>query len=71
MQKTILVLMALLTIAGPAVAGGEIHLDLNANGEAHTVDATVGDDGSAEILVDGQPVGAPAAPEAPEVPSLP
>lgn len=71
MQKTILVLMALLTIAGPAMAGGDLHFAIDANGESHTVDASLGEDGSATVLVDGQPVGAPELPAAPEVPTLP
>ena len=74
MNKTILILMALVTISAPAAALGEFHLSIEANGETRTVDASVGDDGSATLLVDGEPVGAPEAPElpaAPEVPTLP
>ncbi len=61
----------MLALAGPAVAGGELHLTLQANEETHTVDTFVGDDGSTVLLVDGQPVEAPAAPELPAQPTLP
>lgn len=71
MIKTFLVMMALVTISGPALAGGEFHFEVDANGETHTIDATVGDDGSASVLVDGEPVGAPEAPEVPETPEAP
>lgn len=71
MQKTMFVLMALLATSGSALAGGTLHAEITANGETHTLDATVGDDGSASVLVDGEPVGAPELPAAPEVPSAP
>lgn len=62
MKLLIATLLVLTLVPGLAAAGAEFHLDLNANGETHTVDVIVGDDGSATILVDGQPVGAPALP---------
>lgn len=62
-MKLLIATLLVLTLApGLAAAGAELHLDLNANGESHTVDLTVGDDGTATLLVDGQPVGAPALP---------
>lgn len=64
-------MVAMLALSGPAMAGGTVHVEVNANGELHTIDATVGDDGSAVVLVDGQPVQAPGAPELPALPTLP
>lgn len=71
MQKLLIALFALMTVAGSAVAGLEAHAHVDLDGEVHTVDAWVNDDGSHLVLVDGQPVEAPAAPEAPELPTLP
>lgn len=71
MKHVVLALVALLATAGPAMAGIESHLAADLDGEAHTVDLFVGDDGSVTLLVDGAPVSAPALPGAPEAPATP
>ena len=65
MKHAAILMIGLLAISGSALAGGVFHADVNVNGEAHTVDATVGDDGSVAIFVDGQPVTAPTVPTLP------
>lgn len=69
MQKTMFALVASLAFAGSAVAGLESHADVTAAGESHTVDLWVDDDGTYTLLVDGQPLGAPALPPTPELPA--
>lgn len=71
MKYAAILMIGLLAISGTAFAGGVVHFEANVNGEVHTIDAAVGDDGSAVILVDGQPVEAPAAPGLPALPTLP
>ena len=71
MNKVIYVLMALVATSSTAMAGGVLHVEIDANGEMHTIDAEIGDDGSAVLLIDGQPVQAPGVPELPALPTLP
>lgn len=71
MKHVVLALVALLATAGPAMAALDAHVFLQAEGETHTVDLFVGDDGSITLLVDGEPVGAPELPGAPEAPATP
>lgn len=71
MKHVVLALVALLATAGPAMAGIESHLTADLDGERHTVDVFVGDDGSLVVLVDGEPLAAPALPGAPEAPATP
>lgn len=71
MNAVVATLLALVTLSGPAMAGADLHLSVTAQGESHTVDVRIGDDGSLILLVDGQPVALPEAPTIPEVPSTP
>lgn len=64
MKTVILAALLALTLApGLAAANtAEAHLDIDANGERHTVDVIVADDGTATVLVDGQPPAVPTLP---------
>ena len=70
-MKLMIALVALIAIAVPAHADGTAHIEATANGETHTVDLVFADDGTATLLVDGQPVSTPAAPGLPATPELP
>lgn len=62
MKYAIFLLVALLALSGAASAGATLHAESNVAGTGtdadglHTVDATVNDDGSASVLVDGASV---------------
>lgn len=71
MNYALLVLVATLAVSGSALAGVDAHIAATLDGETHTVDLVIHDDGSYSLLVDGQPVGAPEVPSAPEVPAAP
>ena len=76
-MKTTLLIATLLALAGSAAAGATLSYSQSIGGTGtdldgdHAVFLSVGDDGSVVILVDGQPLTAPALPEAPAVPELP
>lgn len=71
MQKLLIALVASLALAGNAVAGVEGHITAQANGETHTIDVWLHDDGTYVLLVDGEPLAPPEAPGTPEIPALP
>ncbi|MEA3201802.1 MAG: hypothetical protein QOE90_3230 [Thermoplasmata archaeon] len=69
MKTILLTLAALLAISGSAAADIQAHAVATLpDGSTHTLDATIGDDGTATVLVDGAPVGAPAVPALPVLP---
>jgi hypothetical protein len=70
-MKTMLALLALLTIPGLAAAGATVHVGASTPAGDHTVDIAIDDAGNASVLVDGQPVGAPSAPGLPSAPGVP
>ena len=67
-MKSFLLVATLLALSGAAMADATLDVTQTVAGTGtdldgtHTVSVTVGDDGSVSILVDGQPVGAPALP---------
>jgi hypothetical protein len=76
MNRVALTVLALLTIAGTAAAGVNLHADIYLpTGESHSADAYADETGNAGASVDGQPVGAPASPvplpATPPAPGLP
>lgn len=70
MLKTLTTLVALLALASPALAEGSVRIELDANGEHHTLELELGDDGSLTALLDGEPVALPGA-GLPALPTLP
>lgn len=70
-MKTILTLIALLSIPTIATAGATLHAEATANDQTHTLDIAVNDDGSYSLLIDGQAPAAPGAPDTPTLPTLP
>lgn len=62
MKYATIALVALLAFSGVAMAGATIHAENNVQGTGtaadgfHTLDVTVGDDGSASVLLDGASV---------------
>lgn len=70
-MKSVLVLAALLALAGTAAAGATLSYAQSVAGTGtdldgdHAVLLTVGDDGAVSLVVDGQPVGAPSLPALP------
>lgn len=71
-MKIVAMIAALLVgIAGTAAASFEATVDAQIGEETHQLYVFVADDGTATILVDGEPLGAPEAPELPGIPTLP
>lgn len=64
-------LTLLLALASPALAGGEIHALIDADGSTHSLDVWVDDAGNVTILIDGAPLILPEAPALPDAPAAP